>query len=485
MPTPTSPQNLARLLASVLDPARVLGEEEARRAYFDDLTEIPGALPAVVVKARAVEEVRAVLAVARQTGASVTPVVAGMNVGGLAIPCEGGIVLDLKEMNQVLRVDDDEMYALIEPGVTWEQLKRALDHDHPQFCLGYTLAPPDTSVVANCLMDGLTTLSLRTGATSNWINGLEVVLPDGEVARTGIGLISPSWCTRSPMPDLTGLFVNTHGTTGIVTKMAVKVFPRPKYRSRLFLLAYTVRDAYALIRRVMREDICSDAAALSWPVGKLLFGLHGRLARDPAEPLLFTLYDVTANFENDFRCKVANLRALIRDQRRAGARLDGPLDLLNLVALEPRFAKFADMPARLDFLLNHPGKGLTWVGTYGPTARWEEGVERGFAIMERHGFAPILVSRPMDGGHFGVLRLIALFNKRDPADARRVAAMNTEVADMLVSLGYFPYKSPAWVVERYRGRMDPGFLHLFSAVRRALDPFCVLNRGKWPLSEGG
>ena len=126
--------------------------------------------------------------------------------------------------------------------------------------------------------------------------------------------------------------------------------------------------------------------------------------------------------------------------------------------------------------MDHPGGGLTWIGTYGPVSRWVEGIERGGEIMVRRGFPPAVVLRPMLGGHFGVLRYIARFDKADPAPAR---ALNEELLDLAVDLGFVPYKTPPWAIDRIRARIHPGFLATLNAVRGALDPRGILNPGKW------
>jgi glycolate oxidase len=151
----------------------------------------------------------------------------------------------------------------------------------------------------------------------------------------------------------------------------------------------------------------------------------------------------------------------------------------DLVTLEPRFQKFATFPTRLDFLLDHPGGGLSWAGSYGPISRFGAGLDRGLAIMERHGFPPLAVTRAMHGGHFAVLRFIELFDRRDPAERARVAACNAELCDALLEEGYVLYKTPGWAIERYRARLDPGFARLVRGVRDLVDPGRILNPGRW------
>src|SRR5207247_10747848 len=124
------------------------------------------------------------------------------------------------------------MYDGVDTGVTFGQLTSHPAEHAPELVYTYPFAPPFTSVMANALLDGLNNLSLRDGAMGKWINGLEAVLPDGEVVRTGSGGVVDSWFSRSPLPDLSGLFVSTQGTTGIVTRISLQLQPKPHHRQR-------------------------------------------------------------------------------------------------------------------------------------------------------------------------------------------------------------------------------------------------------------
>ncbi len=467
---------LARL-REILGTERVFDDQITRSQYADDWTEIPGHLPDIVVKATTVEEIQQILRIANQARIPVVPRVANTNIGGLAIPEQGGIVVDLTEMNRILEVNESDMYALIEPGVTWGDMKRHLAEHYPHLRFGYSLSPPDTSILANCLMDGLTNLSLKHDTTSHWINGLEVVLPNGEVMRTGIGAVSPYWCTRAPMPDLSGLFINFHGTTGIVTKVAVQLWPNHPFRKRVFVLAYETDAMYDFIQQLIRAEICDDIGGLSWPVGKMLFGDKNPLYRDPTEPEQFLYLDISAEYEEIFQYKWKLIQHLITEQQKQGVRLESPIDVAKLVKIAPRFEKFADFPTELDFLLEQGG--LTWIGTFGPISQWKEGVKRGMRLMEERGFPPIVVTRPMRSGHFGVLRFIAVFDKNDNQRVEEVRQLNEALSDLVIELGFFPYKTPPWVIRRHKDKIDPGFLKWLGKIRQLLDPNGIMNPGKW------
>ncbi|MFQ5845430.1 MAG: hypothetical protein ACE5JG_10640, partial [Planctomycetota bacterium] len=161
--------------------------------------------------------------------------------------------------------------------------------------------------------------------------------------------------------------------------------------------------------------------------------------------------------------------------------LPPPVAVADLLRLAPSLQPFAELPARLGFLLDHPGKGLTWVGTYGPLERLEEGGRAGARLLEEAGHPPLVVARPMKGGHFAVLRFIERFDRSDPGQVRRVRELNVAVARALLELDYVPYKCPEPLLDEVLRRMDPGFVDLMRRVKSVVDPKGVLSPSRWRL----
>lgn len=470
-------------LEAALGSEGVIGPDEPDRLtpYASDYTEEEPRMPALVVLPTTVEQVQALVGIAREARASLTVRVSGSNVGGLAIPPEDGVVVDLSRMNRILDVQPVDMYALIEPGVTWEQLKAHLAEQQVPLRMGYPLSPPDTSIVANCLLDGLGNLSMRYGSMADWIGGLEAVLPDGQVIRTGAPALSDRWFGRGPLPDLTGLFVCFQGKTGIVTKMAFQLWPQPEHRTRTFVLMYDRNGAFRAMRDMARLGICDDVGGLSWTTGKMLFGVQRPAERDPGEPEFFLYLDLSGQTERELALKLELLESYLETLRADGFAAEPPLDIPTLLRLNPRFTKFAEFPTRLEFLVDHPGGGLSWVGTYGPMSRFEAYADAGFAVMERYGMPPTLVSRPMKGAHFGVMRFITTFDKQDATERRVVREMSAEIVEAGLELGFVPYKTPPWVVERIRERLNPAFVDTLRRVLGALDPANLMSPRCWPV----
>jgi FAD/FMN-containing dehydrogenase len=400
-------------------------------------------------------------------------VVAGYNVAGIAIP-QGGLVLDLRRLDG-LEVDADTMTVVVEPGVTFEQLKAHLDVHHPDLAYTYPFAPPFTSVLMNALLDGLNNLSLPGGAMGRWLTGVEAVLADGSVVRTGTGGVVDGWFARAPLPDLTGLFVSTQGTTGVVLRGGLALVPKAEHRSRWFAFCWSLDDAQAAMRALARSRSVDDVGCMTWPSAKLLFGATRGLVRAPDEPLAFLFIDLTGSTEAELAARQELARGILAD-----AHVDPPFEVAHLVKLMPAMAKLAELPTTLDFLLDFPGGGLAWVGSYGPPASWVAGAEAGLATLERHGFPPFLVARPMEGGRYQVLRFVACFDRADAEEVGRVRACMGELADVVLDHGYVPYKASADAARRIVERADPGWVALLTRVRDALDPERRMNPGRWP-----
>jgi len=456
--------------------AAVVGAEHVDPAgddHLQDITENPPGRADFVVRPRTADQVRLLVTLAHERRIPLTPVVAGYNVAGLAIPRQGGVVVDLTRMTSI-ELDREAMYIVVEPGVTFGQLKRFLDAEAPDLVYTYPFAPPFTSVMANALLDGLNNLSMRHGAMGKWINGLEAVLPDGQVVRTGSGGVVDRWFSRAPVPDLSGLFVSTQGTTGIVTRIALQLQPKPPFRARWLAFAEDLTSAYAAMRGLARTGSFDDCGLMTWPAAKQLFGATRDLKKADDEPFAYLMIDITGASQAELDARIELGRSIL-----ARSGIEQYFDPEEVVRLVPALGKLAELPTTLDFLLDYPGGGLTWVGSYGPGDKWVAGAQRGMDLLVEAGFPPFLVARPMDGGHYYVLRFVACFDKGDPEEVERVRAVMGALADSVLDHDYVPYKPSADAARRLLDRAHPGFVHLLDRVRDAFDPDRLMNPGRW------
>ncbi|MBV9412447.1 MAG: FAD-binding oxidoreductase [Acidimicrobiia bacterium] len=462
---------LKEALAAIVGPEHV---DPAGDDHLQDVTENPPGHADFVVRPQTADDVRSLVVLAHEREIPITPVVAGYNVAGLAIPRRGGIVLDLTRMNGILELDREAMYVVLEPGVTFQQLKAFLDAEAPELVYTYPFAPPFTSVMMNALLDGLNNLSMPHGAMGKWVNGVEAVLADGDVVRTGSGGVVDRWFARAPVPDFSGLFVSTQGTTGIVTRISLQLQPKPKHRRRWLAFAEDLGAAYGAMRALARSGSFDDCGLMTWPAAKQLFGATRDLQKSEDEPFAYLMIDITGASEAELEARV-DLGKKLLDECGIEQRFDAD----EVARLVPALAKMAELPTTLDFLLDFPGGGLTWVGSYGPGDRWVEGARAGMDLLVEYGFPPFLVARPMDGGHFYVLRFVANFDKSDQAEVERVRTVMGKLADTVLDHDYVPYKPSADAARRILDRADPGFVRMLERVRDAFDPDRRMNPGRW------
>jgi len=202
-----------------------------------------------VVMPGTVDEVQRIVRLANREKLAITPMGAGLTLSALTVPLKGGMVLDMKRMDRIIEVNEASRYAVIEAGVTQAALRAYLEKNHPHLQHSTPESPPTATVAGNILIHGHGHLTPRYGVNSQMVNGMEVVLPTGEVCKLGSGSVSPNWFSRDPLPDLMGLFLGWLGTTGIVTRLSIQLFPKPAFRDLLLF----VSDSVELIPEIISE----------------------------------------------------------------------------------------------------------------------------------------------------------------------------------------------------------------------------------------
>jgi len=183
-----------------------------------------------VVLPKDATEVSEVVKLANKYKVPIVPQGARTNSCGMNVAHKGGIVMDMSLLNRNFEIDEDNMVIVADAGCSVYWLMRELDKRGLRFPLSplYTAAPQIGSAVS-CNITG--NHMTRYGSMGDNIVGLEVVLPTGEIITFGPGAMKTGWGHYQRYvggPDLMGLFVNASGTMGIVTKVAVRIKPKPE-----------------------------------------------------------------------------------------------------------------------------------------------------------------------------------------------------------------------------------------------------------------
>jgi glycolate oxidase len=229
----------------------VLHAPEDLLVYEYDAT-IDRGLPEAVVLPESAEQVAAAVRIARTHGVPVTARGAGTGLSGGAIPCEGGVVIVTSRMNRILELDAENRLAVVEPGVINLDISRAAEPHGLYYA-------PDPSSQKACTIGGNIAENaggphtLRYGATTNHVLGLEIVTADGEIVelggKTGTG----------PGYDLTGVVVGSEGTLCIVTKAIVRLLHKPEATVTLLAIFDDVNQASETVSAVIAAGILPAA----------------------------------------------------------------------------------------------------------------------------------------------------------------------------------------------------------------------------------
>ncbi len=208
-------------LKNIVGPDHLFTSSEELVVYSYDATQRE-ALPWAVARPASAEEISNILQLANRERFPVVPRGAGTGMSGGSVPVRGGVVLTFERMNRILEIDGDDLVAVVEPGVVTGDLQREVESRG----LFY---PPDPASHKFCTMGGNVAecagglRAVKYGVTKDYVLGLDVVLPTGEIIRTG---------TRSAKSvagyDLTKLMVGSEGTLGIATKIIVRLLPLPE-----------------------------------------------------------------------------------------------------------------------------------------------------------------------------------------------------------------------------------------------------------------
>lgn len=212
-------QDAIRELVASLGRDHVLTDDADKISYSYDATYLSHR-PDVVVFPRSTEDVRQVMAVARRYRVPVFTRGSGTGLSGGAIPL-GGIALVMTRMNRILEIHRGDMLARVQPGVLTADFKRAVEAEGLYY-------PPDpgssriSTIGGNIAENAGGPRAFHYGTTGRFVLGLEVVLPDGSVIRTG------GRTTKNVTGyDLTSVFVGSEGTLGVITEATLRLLPPP------------------------------------------------------------------------------------------------------------------------------------------------------------------------------------------------------------------------------------------------------------------
>jgi glycolate oxidase len=459
----SEPEVLARL-REIVGAENVLVDEERVEPYAGDALKEKFPPEAVVLPSVA-EEVSEILKLANERGFPVTARGGGVGYTGGAVPIEGGIVVGTDRMNRVREISVENLYAVTEPGVTTYALQQAVE----ELGLFY---PPDPASYKNSYIGGNIAenaggiRSAKYGVTKHYVLGLRVVLPTGEIVRTG-GSTSKNVVGF----DLTGLICGSEGMLGIITEATLKLLPLPEATRTVRATFKTMRAACACPPAFTRARLTPvaievlDRNSIRAVESEFAFGIDP----DAGALLLVSVDGPRDEVEREARLveevvKESGGYDVLRSESREDE--DRLWDVRR--ALSPSIKKFGTLKFNEDVVV--------------PRSRVPELIERVEEIARRYSTFVVNFGHLGDGNihvNFMCERTDAEAVARARAAVGETFAASVELGGTISGehgIGYVkaPYLDMA---------LDAETIEAMRRIKRALDPRGILNPGKMFVSD--
>jgi len=414
--------------------------------------------PDAVVFCESTADVAAAVTLAAKHEVPVIPFGVGSSLEGHLLAVHGGISLDLGRMNQVVRVNPEDLTATVQPGVTRKQLNEAIKH----LGLFFPIDPgADASLGGMAATRASGTNAVRYGTMRENVLGLEVVTAAGEVIRTG---------TRAKKSsagyDLTRLLVGSEGTLGVITEVTVKLYPLPEAISAAIChfpsVAAAVDTTIAIIQMgvpIARVELL-DANAVR------AVNHHDKLALRETPMLLMEFHGSDAG--------VREQSATVQDiaHEHGGEDFEWastPEERTRLWTARHR-AYFAGMAA-------NPGCRTVTTDACVPISRLAEAIGESVKEADASGLPYYIVGHVGDGNY----HVAYLVDIKDTEQFDRAEQLNLQLVQRALRLegtctgehGIGLHKQGFLVEETGEGTVA-----MMRTVKRALDPKNILNPGK-------
>ena len=370
-------------------------------------------IPAAVVFPKTTEHVSQIMKLATSAGFPVVARGAGTGLSGGSISPEGGVVIAFARMKRVLEVDAENMRAVVQPGVVNQILSDSVAH------LGLYFAPDPSSQKA-CTIGGNVAENsggphtLASGVTVNHVTGMTVVMPSGEVVHFG------GKAAESSGYDLTGFFVGSEGTVGIVTEIIVKLLRRPERVATLLAIFETIDDGARTVSAITAAGITPAALEMldGWTLRAVEAACHAGYPLDAGAVLLIELEGLAEQVEEQAEAvREVCVQQKAREVRRAKDETERAL------LWKGRKNAFAAMGRLAPSYYSQDGVV--------PRTRIPAVLEFIGGVAKKYGLRIGNIFHAGDGN----LHPLILFDPRDPAQLELVQQAGRDILEYCVSVG--------------------------------------------------
>jgi D-lactate dehydrogenase (cytochrome) len=414
--------------------------------------------PDVVVWPLHAEEISEILKLANEKRIPVTPWGAGTSLEGNPIPVEGGIVLDLQQMNHILELRREDLQVRVEPGVIYKELNQTLSRYGLFF-------PPDPGASATIGgMVGNNASGIRTikyGATKDFVLSMVVVLPSGEVIHVGTNAMK-----TSSGYDLCRLFVGSEGTLGVVTEVNLRLTGLPAEFMAAVVQFNSIREATDTVFQIMCSGLSPAALEFLDAPTVQVVNQFKKLSLEERPTLFIEFHSPSAN---GLKEELEMVKEVSHENR--SFRFDSGIGREERNRLwEARYG------VRESIKANNPGFYPLVIDTAVPISKYSDMVEWGQKSVEKKGL------RGYAFGHAGSgnLHMEILGNPEDKTQWQKVREAEEEIVHFALECGGTATGEHGIGIgkKKFMKKEHGESLTLMKQIKKLLDPNGIMNPGK-------
>ncbi|MDD2620647.1 MAG: FAD-binding oxidoreductase [Syntrophomonadaceae bacterium] len=455
-------------LLKMLGKEKVLTEDLDLMYYSYDssfLTKLEPSNPYAVVIPRSTEDLQKVMRFAYENNINIIPRGAGTGETGGCIAVKGGIVLDLSNWDEIIEIDASNMQVILRPGVIHAELNKELAKYNLFF-------PPDPGSSLMCTVGGMVAnnasglRAVKYGCTEQYILGLEVVLPNGDIITTG-GIKAKCIKNVSGL-NLTKLMIGSEGVLGIVSKIRLRCWPKPKARGIAMAVFDDLDQAPAAVLDIYQAGILpSGIEILDSSAIQAVNQFKPEINLPDAEAIL--LFEVDGNppsveYEGNVIKEVVGKRA---------RNVEWATDPKRMAELWEGRSVTATAAARV-----RPGASRVFAGEdiSVPLAKVADTLRAIRALGDKYGIKVVNYGHIGDGN----VHTAPVINPEDPAEIEQVLKLVHDIHLLAIEMeGSTTGEHGVGAVRRQYARLEHGnAVDIMEGIKKVFDDKGIMNPGK-------
>ena len=419
--------------------------------------------PACGVKVETADQVAEILKLGNRENVPVIPRGGATGLTGMAVPARGGIVLDMNAMNKIVEISIEDRLAVVQPGVVYADLEKTLAPH------GFFFPPDPASGKVATLGGNVATNAggvkgAKYGTTRDYVLGLQVVLPDGRIMRTG----SRTMKSVSGY-DLTKLFVGSEGTLGVITEITFKINPKTTASSTALATFDDLADAGQAVSQIMYSGIIPSVLEILGRDTITAINRNTDLHLPEVDAILLAETDGYTATETDYQMQKV-IAVFHKNHAREVRQAKTPEEAADLwKARKSAYAVLARI--KTHFVLEDVTVPMSKIPAL------LKGIQ---AIAQRNQIMIATYGHAGDGN----LHPQILYDGYNPEEVAHKEAASTELFELAIGLGgtltgehgIGMQKAPYMQLEH-----DPVAMDTMRAIKKLMDPNNILNPGKMAL----